>query len=96
MKNYNQRNQAILIRDMIDMYREHSLDTSIIEYLSNFAFNMARIVEENNIKDRQLDWNILFSFLDQKYQQTMVIIDETKINTLYNKSNEVIKSYEVK
>jgi hypothetical protein len=99
MKNYNQRNQAVLIRDMIDMYHEYSADVAVVEYLSNFAFNMARIAEENKIDDKNLDWDLLFSFLDQKYHQLntgsdIIASDESKIDNLYKVSNHIINSNE--
>jgi hypothetical protein len=89
MKNYNQRNQAVMMRDMIDMYRDYSTDSSAIEYLSSFAFNIARIVEENNLVNERLNWDELFSFFDQKYHtintnpNAASDVNDSKINNLY-------------
>jgi len=96
MKNYNQRNQAVMMRDMIDMYRDYNTDSSIIEYLSNLAFSIARIIEENNLGDDRLNWDDLFSFLDQKYHalntspNAASSISDSKINNLYDTAKSMV------
>lgn len=95
MKNYNQINQAILIRDIISMYREYSSDSNILEYLSSFVFPISEIVEENKIGYKNLNWDELFSFLDQKYHNLQnnlkTEVDESKINKLYDNAEAFIK-----
>ncbi len=81
-------NQAILARDIIDMVREYNNDANVLEYISNFCFQLDLITEEAGIADKNINWNDIFSFYDQKYynlsQNNKSKIDETVVNKIYD------------
>jgi hypothetical protein len=56
--------QLLIARDIIDMAREYSEDYDVLEYLSNFCFNLARIHTDT---EPSMDWDEMFSILDQSY-----------------------------
>lgn len=88
-------NQAILIRDMIDMAREYKNDSNILEYISSFCFVLDEIFDECKVKNKDIDWNEIFSYYDQKYynlsQGDKVKIDEARIDKIYDTAVQIIK-----
>lgn len=95
MEKHSQIDQAILMRDIIGMYRDYSNDSDAVEYLSSFVFTISNIVQDNNLDDQRLDWNLLFGFLDKRYHGLKYNldseIDEVKMNDLYVKAKGIIE-----
>jgi hypothetical protein len=55
--------QAILVRDMIDMIRDYQDNADVLEYIESFASSIARIIES----DRAVNWDNIAGICDQRY-----------------------------
>jgi hypothetical protein len=94
MTKYTNRDQAELMRDIISMYRNYSSDSNIIEYLSSLSFSISRIIDDNNLADRNLRWNELFNILDSKYHnlknKSSTVNNDELLEVLYKNSLDIV------
>lgn len=81
-------NQAILVRDIIDMAREYKDDANVIEYISNFCFQLGLISEECGVALKNINWCDVFSHYDERYyklsQKGTSVVDESAVNKVYD------------
>lgn len=81
--------QAILARDMIQMIEEYQDNPEVLEYLSSFAFSIARGVEDKTV----VSWDDIAGTSDQRYYSIQngdpIKLDEQ----LLQKSKDSIKPY---
>lgn len=71
--------ELFIARDVIDMAKDYAEDYYVLEYLSDFAFNLARLYE-----DSAVDWDSIFSVLDQAYsRKDSAVLGQ--LTTIYNK-----------
>lgn len=89
-------NQAILVRDIIDMAREYKNDANVLEYISCFCFQLDLIFDESGTLDKNLNWYDVFSHYDEKYynlsQNNNSEIDELVVNKVYDYAVNIINS----
>ena len=60
----NKAQELFIARDIIDMAKDYADDFDALEYLSGFAFSLARLHGDNIV-----DWDSIFSILDQAYSR---------------------------
>lgn len=84
-----QKQQAILARDMIQMIRENANNSSLLEYLSSFAFSIARGLEDMSV----VSWDDIAGICDQRYY-SLKIKNPVPLNTeLLDHCEQSIQAY---
>lgn len=84
-KNY-QIHQAIIAREIIDIYRFAPNKTDVAESLDVLCFAMARLTE----KDSVIDWDFLATLFDQlAHTSSQTSIND--IEKIYQKITSIIK-----
>lgn len=96
LNNKNILNQAMLMRDLIDFRLESNGNVSNLEYASCFAHYIDEIIESNNSQEKNINWNELFSNLDEEYTNLHFKKPSnpkylTNLQNLYNKASQLIK-----
>ena len=71
--------ELFIARDVIDMAKDYVGDYNALEYLSSFAFSLARLHEDSTI-----DWDSIFSILEQAYTRKDSAVIE-QLTPIYNK-----------
>lgn len=82
----NNVHELFIARDIIDMATDYAEDYYTLEYLSDFAFNLARLHQDSSV-----DWDTIFSALDQAYSHK----DSTALKRLapiYDKVSAILRS----
>ena len=68
MNNDAQKLEAIIAREIMDLGKEYSTDTSILESLSEICFTFGRFLEATDQSEKSMvDWDAIFSAYDQAY-----------------------------
>lgn len=87
------RDQAIVAREIIDLYRAFSDNSDVIEYLSRICFSQARLLDAIAFEQSSIDWHAMFEFFDQKYyalRHDTAHPDESIIARLYGEIKNLI------
>ncbi len=82
----NNIHELFIARDIMDMANEYAKDFYILEQLSDFTFNLARLHEDSTV-----DWDTIFSILDQAYSNKNASIIR-QLEPIYRKINASINN----
>lgn len=92
---YDQFQQAVLARDMIDMARDYERDTDVLEYVSRMCFTLFMLFEKD--PNHTIDWHGIYRVYDQKYYDLKAdgstTADEASIEKIYTKAIQIIESH---
>lgn len=84
-----QLQQAVIAREIIDLYRSLNSNTDVAEYLDVICFAMARLLNE---QEAVIDWDALAATFDTlaKLEYTGATKD---LNHFYHKAVSIIKNH---
>lgn len=81
----HQIHQAIIAREIIDIYKFAPNKTDVAESLDVICFAMARLTEKNSV----IDWDFLATLFDQLATNSQTSVNE--IEKIYQRITSIIK-----
>ena len=81
----HQIHQAIIAREIIDIYRFAPNKTDVAESLDVICFAMARLTEKNSV----IDWDFLATLFDQLATNSQTSVND--IEKIYQRITSIIK-----